>query len=87
VGRDDPHVEGLVQVAEQVAPPLALLIPDFHNPTGHLLGNGGRERIADRLRKQGTVTIVDESMVELELDGLPMPRPLGSFLTDAITVG
>jgi DNA-binding transcriptional MocR family regulator len=87
IGRDQADVDDLVAAVDQVRPSLAYLIPDFHNPTGHLMGNTAREQVAARLRKHGTTAIVDESMVDVPLEGQSMPRPLGSFLTDAITVG
>ncbi|MFL6023625.1 MAG: PLP-dependent aminotransferase family protein [Marmoricola sp.] len=87
IGREQADVGDLVSTIDQVRPALAYLIPDFHNPTGHLMGNTAREQVAARLRKHGTVTIVDESMVDLPLDGQQMPRPFGSFSSDSITVG
>ena len=87
IGREHPDVGELLASIDQVRPSLAYLIPDFHNPTGHLLPDEARGQVAARLRKHGTTTIVDESMVDLALDGQVMPRPLGAFLADAITVG
>jgi len=87
IDREDPDVAELIASIDQVRPSLAYLIPDFHNPTGHLLPDDARDQVATRLRKHGTTTIVDESMVDLALDGQVMPRPLGAFLADAITVG
>jgi len=87
IGRESADVDDLVSTIDQVRPALAYLIPDFHNPTGHLMGNSARDQVAARLRKHGTTAIVDESMVDLPLDGQPMPRPLGTFLADSITVG
>jgi DNA-binding transcriptional MocR family regulator len=87
VGREDPDVNELLATLDQVRPDLAYLVPDFHNPTGHLLTDESRERVAARLRAHDTVALIDESMVELGLDDLAMPRPLGSYAADAITVG
>ena len=87
IGREQADVDDLVGTIDQVRPALAYLIPDFHNPTGHLMGNSARDQIAARMRKHGTTAIVDESMVDVALDGQVMPRPLGAFLADAITVG
>ena len=87
IAREAPDVADLLRSIDQVRPDLAYLVPDFHNPTGHLLSDEGRERVGASLRRHGTVTIVDESMVELGLDSQPMPRPLGAYLPDAITVG
>lgn len=87
VGREDPQVDGLVDAIGQVGPALAMLIPDFHNPTGHLMGEADRERVADALRRAGTRPIVDESMVELPLEGQTMPSPFAAYAPDAVTVG
>ncbi len=87
VGREDPHVQGLLDVAEQVRPPLGLLIPDFHNPTGHLMPESDRERVAAAFARAGTRPIVDESMVDIALEGQSMPVPFARFAADAVTVG
>lgn len=87
IGREHADVQELLAAIDQVRPSLAYLIPDFHNPTGHLMPEEDRDRVAARLRAHGTTTIVDESMVDLALDGQQMPRPLGALLGDAVTVG
>ncbi|HET6154619.1 MAG TPA: PLP-dependent aminotransferase family protein [Marmoricola sp.] len=87
VGREDPDAADLLSTIAQVRPEAAYLIPDFHNPTGHLLSDASRQRVAAALKQAGTVAIIDESMVELALDGQPMPAPFASYAPDAITVG
>ncbi len=87
VGRVDPRIADLVEVVGQVRPALAMLIPDFHNPTGHLMGDADRARVADALRRAGTRPLIDESMVDLPLDGQPMPAPFATHAADAVTVG
>ncbi|MQA10509.1 MAG: aminotransferase class I/II-fold pyridoxal phosphate-dependent enzyme [Pseudonocardiaceae bacterium] len=77
-------------VLRQANPRLAYLIVDFHNPTGLRLDEAGRERLARTLRKARTVAVVDETQVELDLEGEPEdgPRPLAAFAEDwTITVG
>jgi DNA-binding transcriptional MocR family regulator len=74
-------------VVREAKPRLAYLIPDFQNPTGNLMGDEQREQYAALLRRTGTVAMVDESHVELRLDGGPMPRPFAAFAPDTITVG
>jgi DNA-binding transcriptional MocR family regulator len=71
----------------QTKPRLAYLIPDFQNPTGHLMDEAQREEYARHLRRTGTVAVVDEAHQALALDGQPMPRPFASFAPDAITIG
>lgn len=82
--RWDHHAASVVR---QVAPALAYLIPDFHNPTGALRDEAERAAMAAALRRQATATLVDESMVLLALDGRPVPPPMASYLPDAMTVG
>ncbi len=87
VGREDADVEDLLATITQVRPELAYLIPDFHNPTGHLLEDESRSRVAHALGRLRTVPIIDESMVELGLDGGEMPAPFAAYLDSTITVG
>jgi DNA-binding transcriptional MocR family regulator len=87
VGREDPQVDDLLGVVEQVRPDLAMLIPDFHNPTGHLMADASRERVAHELRRAGTRPLIDESMVDLPLDGQEMPPPFAAYAPEAVTVG
>jgi DNA-binding transcriptional MocR family regulator len=71
----------------QVAPRIAYLIPDFHNPTGLLMTDAERERHATDLRRGHVTPIVDESHQMLALEGQPMPRPFAAYAADTITVG
>ncbi|HYN68189.1 MAG TPA: PLP-dependent aminotransferase family protein [Ornithinibacter sp.] len=65
----------------------ALLIPDFHNPTGALMGDDDRAVLAGALRRAGTVPVIDETIAELDLEGGPMPLPFAAHDSRAITVG
>jgi DNA-binding transcriptional MocR family regulator len=87
VGRDDAQVSDLLDVARQVSPALAVLIPDFHNPTGHLMADADRERVARALARAGTRPVIDESMVDLPLEGQEMPAPFAAYSPEAVTVG
>lgn len=71
----------------QLRPALAYLVPDFQNPTGHLMTEEQREEYAGHLRAAGTVAVVDESLQALSLDGQEIPRPFAVFAPDAITIG
>ncbi len=81
------RLDTLLEAARQTRPGLAYLIPDFHNPTGHLMTDRSRERLATTLRAIGTTAIVDESLVETALDGQPMPAPFAAHHPDTISVG
>lgn len=65
----------------------AYLIPDFHNPTGHLMADGQRAALAALLARSGTTPIVDETLVGLNLDGGPLPTPWAAIDDRAITLG
>ncbi len=82
-----PDVDGLVATLKQVAPRVAYLIPDFHNPTGALMTDENRAQLAMALKRSRTTAIVDESMVALALDGQEMPAPFASYSPTAISVG
>lgn len=58
---------------------LAYLIPDYHNPTGHLMDATLREKIPAVAHSAGTEVVVDESFVGLRLDGPSLPPSLSTF--------
>ena len=74
-------------VLRQTSPRVAYLIPDFQNPTGHLMTAEQRERHAAALRRTRTVPVVDEAHQALALDGQEMPPPFACFAPDTITIG
>ncbi|WP_424531748.1 PLP-dependent aminotransferase family protein [Sphaerisporangium viridialbum] len=73
----------------QSAARLAYVIPDFQNPTGHLMGEGDRAALADAARRYDTTLVVDESWAELAIDEVPATSPLAAHDTDGrvISVG
>ncbi|GLZ31373.1 GntR family transcriptional regulator [Lentzea sp. NBRC 105346] len=74
----------------QAGPRVAYLIADFQNPTGQRLSAEGRERLAGVLRRHRTPIVVDETVVELDLEGDPVdgPPPVASFADDLVlTIG
>lgn len=86
----DPDGWDLAAVAatlRQAAPRAAYLIPDFQNPTGHLMTDAQREEYAAHLRATRTVAVVDEAHQALPLEGQEMPRPFAAFAADTITIG
>ena len=83
-GWDYPGIEASLK---QAAPRLAYLIPDFQNPTGFLMDDAGRERIARAMASTRTLAIVDETLQPTDLAGGPMPAPFATFASDAFTVG
>jgi DNA-binding transcriptional MocR family regulator len=77
-------VEQLTALAER-RPSLAYLIPDFQNPTGILVDATSRRRALRALRSTDATVVVDETFVELNIDGVEMPAPMADART--ITVG
>lgn len=72
----------------QAAPRLAYLVPDFNNPTGLLASDAERAELAGVLARSRTLTVLDETLTELALDGA-MPPPLAGYLPAdlAVTIG
>jgi DNA-binding transcriptional MocR family regulator len=71
-------MEQFRSAVSQTGARLAYLLPDFHNPTGRLMGPADRQRVAAIAAEQNCHLIVDETMVDLWLE-LPPPPPLASF--------
>ncbi|WP_028679093.1 MocR-like transcription factor YczR [Salinispora arenicola] len=79
----------LLGTLRQGRPKLAYLIPDFQNPTGHLMSAELRERLVATAHAVGADLVIDESFVDLALDGTVMPPPTASFdrHSRVVTVG
>ncbi|SCF41769.1 PLP-dependent aminotransferase family protein [Micromonospora mirobrigensis] len=69
----------LLASLRQSRPKVAYLIPDFQNPTGHLMPAELRERVVGAAHAAGTDLVIDESFVDLPLDGTPLPPPVAAF--------
>jgi DNA-binding transcriptional MocR family regulator len=74
----------------QLAPNLAYLIPDQHNPTGLTMPVEQRKQLAHIIGETRTRTVIDETMTDIWLDE-PVPAPVAAFATQRpdllITVG
>lgn len=64
----------------------AYVIPDFHNPTAAVMSETQRGTLARALRRAGTLTVVDESLRGLNLDGIELPPSFGTYQRDALLV-
>jgi DNA-binding transcriptional MocR family regulator len=84
---DGWDLELAVATIAAAKPVVAQLILDFHNPTGSLMPDADRERLAAALRRAGTVAIVDETMLEVRLDEAPTPLPFAAHLSRCVLVG
>jgi DNA-binding transcriptional MocR family regulator len=62
----------------QTGSKLCYLLPDFHNPTGRLMGAECRHDFAEVAARTGCHLAVDETMIDLWLD-VPRPPSLASF--------
>lgn len=91
VDTDGWDLPGIEATLRQSAPRVAYLIPDFQNPTGHLMSDPERERLAAILTRSRTLTIIDEAHQALSLEGQQMPAPLAAHVEaaggEAITIG
>jgi DNA-binding transcriptional MocR family regulator len=87
VDPDGWDLDAVGAVLRQAAPRLAYLIPDFQNPTGHLMTEPQREELAGHLRRAHATAVVDEAHQALALDGQDLPRPFADFARDTVTVG
>ncbi|GAA2862286.1 PLP-dependent aminotransferase family protein [Streptosporangium fragile] len=83
------HLDLLTCAMRQSAARLAYVIPDFQNPTGHVMDEATRAGLAEAARQYGTTLVVDESWAELAIDEQPAVAPLAAFDTDGrvITIG
>ncbi len=77
VGWEDELLLGTIR---QTGARIAYLIPEFHNPTGWLMGAELRAKLPPAAHAAGTDLIIDESFVDLPLDdGVDMPPPVATF--------
>lgn len=90
MAEDGWELDAVQAAMRQLAPNLAYLIVDNHNPTGLSLPAAGRERLARIISETRTRTIIDETICDIWLDE-PLPPPLASYLEArrdlVITVG
>ena len=81
-------VEAFGSLLVQTAARAALLIPDFHNPTGRLMPREQRQAVGAVLSRTRTVAIVDETLADLAVDDpAGGPEPLARWARHAVTVG
>ncbi|OLE24499.1 MAG: GntR family transcriptional regulator [Actinobacteria bacterium 13_1_20CM_3_71_11] len=71
--------ELLLTTLRQNQPRVAYLVPEFQNPTGHLMAEPLRERLPRAAHVAGTDLIIDESFVDLALDEPSLPPPVATF--------
>ncbi|HSJ61981.1 MAG TPA: PLP-dependent aminotransferase family protein, partial [Jiangellaceae bacterium] len=82
---DGWDLDALSAALRQTSPRLAYLTPDFNNPTGVLASAEERQRAAELLRRHRTLTVIDETLVELALDG-ELPPAFASYADGELTI-
>ncbi|RZT19389.1 GntR family transcriptional regulator [Mycobacterium sp. BK558] len=77
---DGWELDAIDAAIRQLAPSLAYLIPDNHNPTGMTLPPPGRRRLAHIIGETRTRTIIDETITDMWLDE-EVPAPFAASMT------
>jgi DNA-binding transcriptional MocR family regulator len=85
-------IDAVVAALRQSLPRLAYLMPDFHNPAGHLMSAQDRAELATAAAATGTRLVIDETFAELALGDAPgpgLPAPLAAWdaAGQVITIG
>jgi DNA-binding transcriptional MocR family regulator len=81
----------IANALQQTSPRLAYLIPDFHNPTGFLVGTEARLRVAAAAQRSGTQLVIDESFVDVDLrdqtEANEVPIPMAATGSPVFSLG
>ncbi|WP_431239463.1 PLP-dependent aminotransferase family protein [Mycolicibacterium aichiense] len=88
--REGWELDAVHAAVRQLAPTLAYLVPDNHNPTGFSMPPADRKRICDIVAETRTRTVIDETLTDVWIDE-PVPPPVAASMrtrTDLmITIG
>ncbi|MDQ0079039.1 MocR-like transcription factor YczR [Arthrobacter oryzae] len=79
-------VDGMEAAMMQQRPKMAYVVPDFHNPTGRMMSDPQRRGLVQAAAAAGTVLVVDETLRELNLDGVET-APVAAFSPAVVTIG
>ncbi|KRC64252.1 hypothetical protein ASE12_05410 [Aeromicrobium sp. Root236] len=63
------------------------IVPDFHNPTAAVMSDDERGAWAYELRRHDVVPVVDESLREMNLDGVELPPVFATYNPRALLIG
>jgi DNA-binding transcriptional MocR family regulator len=88
VGNDGLRLDALRETLGTDRPRLIYAMPTFQNPTGAVLPESGRRRLARLCEERGIPLVEDNTLAELALDGEP-PPPVAAFAAKApiLTIG
>jgi DNA-binding transcriptional MocR family regulator len=78
---------GFASALASQRPVLAYAISTFHNPTGAVLPEPARRRLAEAAAAAGVPLIDDEALADLGFPGEPAPPPLAVHHDQVITIG
>ncbi|WP_172895759.1 PLP-dependent aminotransferase family protein [Brachybacterium vulturis] len=81
------HAGSIVQAVSSGALAAAVLTPDFHNPTGRLLGAEDRVRLLRAAARTGTPLIIDETLAGINWHRTPAPPPTAGEGATTLLVG
>ncbi|AXT85478.1 PLP-dependent aminotransferase family protein [Aeromicrobium sp. A1-2] len=85
---DRPWSPDAVRAALAGAPHrAAYIVPDFHNPTAAVMDHEERLAWAHALRRHDVVPVIDESLREINLDGIEMPPVFATYDPRALLIG
>jgi DNA-binding transcriptional MocR family regulator len=87
VDRSPWDPEALVETLAGAPHRAAYLIPDFHNPTAAVMSHDERVAWARELRRHDVIPLVDESLREINLDGVELPPVFATYDPRAILMG
>jgi DNA-binding transcriptional MocR family regulator len=65
----------------------AYIVPDFHNPTAAVMSDEERGAWAHELSRHDVVPVVDESLREMNLDGIDLPPVFATYTPRALMIG
>jgi DNA-binding transcriptional MocR family regulator len=81
-------IEALEATLRHVRPAVSVLIPDFHNPTGSLMPDEERARVARSWSRCGTLGVIDETLIDFAAAPHALqPLPMAAHDTRIMTVG
>ena len=80
VSNDGWDLDAMHAAVRQLAPTLAYLVPDNHNPTGMSLPAQDRKRLCDIISETRTRTVIDETLTDVWLDE-PVPAPVAASMS------